>query len=308
MTEDFDFKALRALKFNAYKKQYFKNAVLNKAKGGLVLTIFDIGAEKKTCAFVPFNKYKDAENAFKAWKAIKDTNLKKSANKVALVKVSTQKGEEGTVEVVLDIVKGFKNPKKIEAAARPLFDLVEKGLKVTGTTEEEENESTADLDSKSIAVQIKELVLGITGILKEELPKAIVPNIKAKKVSQKDADITNDLFTKLDELKAVYETAGSDIQQKIGKHYDSIMNQVPKLEKVKAALNNLLGISEGNKDVTKEDTNDSEEVKQLKKLLAYATKETDAIWASFNKTKDEVSKASSQAIKGGDQLLKALFN
>lgn len=170
----------------------------------------------------------------------------------------------------------------------------------------EDNTQQTDVDSTSVILKIKELVLGITGILKEELPKAIVPNIKAKKVSQKDADITDDLFSKLDELTAMYENAGSDIQQKIQKHYDSILNQVPKLEKIRTALNNLLAVSE--KDTSTEEPKDTEEVKQLKELLAYATKETDAIWENFNKTRREISKAVSQVIEGGDQLLKALFN
>lgn len=241
-------------------------------------------------------------------------------------------------EVYIEEIKGKKvvhfEPSESSKVPKAQWTKALKGLKpflnglkavvviagqVIGADEEdnEENEGTestsaeegqTDVDSKTIAVQVKELILGITGILKEELPKAIVPNIKAKKVSQKDADITNDLFSKLDELKAVYETAGADIQQKIGKHYDSIMNQVPKLEKVRTALNSLLGVSEGNNEATQVDPNDTEEVKRLKELLAYATKETDAIWKSFNKTKDEISKATSQAIQGGDELLNALFN
>ncbi|MFT5645832.1 MAG: hypothetical protein ACI976_000506 [Aureispira sp.] len=172
----------------------------------------------------------------------------------------------------------------------------------------EDNTQQTDVDSTSVILTIKELVLGITGILKEELPKAIVPNIKAKKVSQQDADITNDLFSKLNKLTDMYDTAGSDIQQKIQKHYDSILNQVPKLEKIRTALNNLLAVSEENKDSSTEEPKDTEEVKQLKELLAYATKETDAIWENFNKTRREISKAVSQVIEGGDQLLKALFN
>lgn len=165
-----------------------------------------------------------------------------------------------------------------------------------------------DVDSTSITAKIKELVLGITGVLKADLPKTIVPNIKAKKVGPKDANVISGLFSNLNELKEVYENAGSEIQNKIGKHYDSIMNQVPKLEKIQTAINNLLIGSDENEELLKENPEDSEEVKRLKALLAYATKEMDEIWVNFNKTKREISKAASKAIKGGDQLLKALFN
>lgn len=171
-----------------------------------------------------------------------------------------------------------------------------------------ENGTETDVDTSSITAKIKELVLGITGALKTDLPKTIVPNIKAKKASPEDAEVVNSLFSNLNELKEVYENAGSEIQQKIGKHYDSIMNQVPKLEKIKTALNSLLIGSDENEELLKENPEDSEEVKRLKALLAYAIKETNEIWAHFNKTKREVSKAASKAIKGGDKLLKALFN
>ncbi|WMX14450.1 hypothetical protein [Aureispira sp. CCB-E] len=315
--EDFDFKALKALKYNDYKRQYFKDAVLNKSKGGLILTIFDIGTAKKTCAFIPFLKYKEAESAFKVWKNLKDTSLKKSACKVALGKVSTKKNSDGLLEVTFDISKGLKNPAKIEAAARPLFDLVEKGLKVVGTIEEGDNvptdgttvedTPTSTPDDKTAPAQIKELILGVTGILKEALPKVIIPNIKAKKVSSKDADTINDLFSKLEDLKAVYEKAGSEIQQKIDKHYNSILNQIPKLTKIKTAIDSLLGLIEAQEDV-KTEQGDTEEVKRLKELLDYAMKETESIWKNFNKTKDEISNATSQIIKGGDELLNALFN
>jgi hypothetical protein len=232
-------------------------------------------------------------------------------NKVVhFVPVETSKVQKAKWPKVLKNLKPFLNGLKA---------VVVLAGEVIGAEEEKEgsNDSEAttvedgtqtDVDSTSITAQIKELVLGITGVLKTELPKVIVPNIKAKKASQEDADVINTLFSNLDELKEVYEKAGSEIQQKIGKHYDSIMNQIPKIEKIQTALNNLLLNSKENEDVLKENPEDTEEVKRLKELLAYVTKEGDAIWANFNKTSREISKAASKAIKGGDQLLKALFN
>lgn len=307
--EDFDFKALKALKYNAYKKQYFKDAVLNKSKGGLVLTIFDIGTEKKTCAFIPFVIYKHAEGAFKAWNKLKDNTLKKSACKVALVRMSTKKGDDGVLEVTLNLMKGFKKPDLIEQALKPVFDVVEKRVKVLGSEEEEETSAVVEEVAvpKSNSEIIKALIIGITGVLKEELPKVIVPNIKAKKVSQTDADVTNELLDNLSKLETAYKEASTEVQQKIEKHYLAIMGQVPKLQKIKDAIDNLIGI-ESMEDLLKANDNDAEEVKRLKELLDYVLKETASIWKNFDQAEQEISNSSSEVIKGGEDLLNALFN
>ncbi|BDS15086.1 hypothetical protein [Aureispira anguillae] len=152
--------------------------------------------------------------------------------------------------------------------------------------------------------QIKELIVGISGILKEQLPKVVLPNVKSKNVSQEDLDITSDLFDKIEDFKAVYEEATAEIQQKIAKHYNSILNQVPKLEKIQLAVENLLGISDN--EVT-EEAPDTAEVKALKELLAYVNSEMDSIEKNFTKAKDEITNAASEIIAGGEELLKALF-
>jgi len=231
---------------------------------------------------------------------------------------------KGNKVVHFEPAESSKVPKaqwpKVLKTLKPFLNGLKAVVVIAGVVigaEEEEHESDAtdaatadgaetDTNSTSVTASIKQLVVGITGILKEELPKVIVPNVKAKNVSQKDANLMGTLFGDLEELKTVYENAGSDIQQKIGKHYDSIMNQVPKLEKIQSALNNLLGVA-GEEDSAKE-PEDTEEVKRLKDLLTYVTEKTDAIWASFNEIQDEISNATSEAIKGGDELIKALFN
>jgi hypothetical protein len=210
---------------------------------------------------------------------------------------------------VLKTLKPFLNGLKAVVVLGGIVIGAEEDKDEDDSTESVTESSTqTDVDSTSIAAKIKELVLGITGVLKEELPKVIIPNIKAKKVSAQDTEIANDLFSKLGELKEVYETAGSNIQQKIGKHYDSIMNQVPKLEKIRTALDNLSIASGENSDASKEEPKDTAEVKRLKELLAYIAKEKSSIWANLNKVESEISEATSVAIKGGHELLKALFN
>lgn len=176
-------------------------------------------------------------------------------------------------------------------------------------SEEEDNKELENTSTvpKSSAEIIKALIIDITGVLKEALPKVVVPNIKAKKVSQEDADVTNGLLDNLSKLEVAYKEASTEVQQKIEKHYLAIMGQVPKLEKIKDAIDNLIGI-ESMEELLKASDNDAQEVKQLKELLDYVIKETASIWKNVDEAEEEISNSSSEVIKGGEDLLNALFN
>jgi hypothetical protein len=140
----FDFKGFKDGTFNDYKNKTLKNAVLEKSKAGLVLTLFDVGAQKKIGVLIPFLKEVEAKEAFKVWKAILPGKLKKATCKAAVVKLFTEKADGGSLKVTLEITKGVKNPAKIEEALKPLFILIKKGLKVVGGSEEETTSGTSE--------------------------------------------------------------------------------------------------------------------------------------------------------------------
>lgn len=205
---------------------------------------------------------------------------------------------------------------KILKSLKPFFGglkavVVLEGEVVNSDLDQEEGDASAPEEeavaSKPVAEQIKALVVDISGILKEQLPKVVLPNVKAKQVSQEDLDITGSLFEKIELFKEVYEGAATGIQQKISKHYTMIMNQVPKLEKIQLAVENLLGISDNGVEETTPDTEDTAEVKALKALLAYANAEMGSIEQNFTKVSNDISNTASEIIEGGEALLEALF-
>lgn len=182
----------------------------------------------------------------------------------------------------------------------------DEGSEILDTNEQIEEKPVTN--EQSTAELIKQLILEITAILKNQLPKEILPNIKAKNVSQEDLYVTNDLFDKIYEFQAAYANAEIGIQQKISKHYDTIVKQLPKLEKIETAIENLLGISDEWDEDLEPNEDDNIAMRELKKFLAYLKNEEQAINKRLEKAQASIANAATVFIAEGEALLSALFN
>lgn len=212
--EEFDFQALQELKFNEYKKQYCKAAVIKKAKGGLVLVKYDLKARKKGCVFIPFNKPEQAKAAFKNLKDNKIHLLKRTA----LVSVSHGKTETGGPEVTLNIIKGGLIADDVMLEAEGLFtETIQMALKVTGVSEDSgENEAENEAETSSEAsTDTQDTNESTLKELKEAFQEAktlykqvgkVEPNLKAKTMLA--------TWTKLEDLMPQLETFISSSNQK----------------------------------------------------------------------------------------------
>lgn len=142
---EFDFDAFSTGKFNDYKKVTLKDQVLGKSSSCLILTMIDVGTQKKIGVLIPFLKEAGAKAAFETWKAIKPgkSKIKKATCKAAVAKMATTKGDNG-LDVTLTITKGFKNPKKIETALAPLFVILNKKLTIVGGSVDESTSGTPE--------------------------------------------------------------------------------------------------------------------------------------------------------------------
>lgn len=177
----------------------------------------------------------------------------------------------------------------------------------TPLTESTAPESSTDTNNDGIQT-IKTLITSISAVLKDQLPKSVIPNLKAKTATQEDRDTMDGLWTNIEALRTAYEAASTDIQTKIAKHYNMVMGQAPKLAKVKAALAALTGSSEEDlSELTKVDESDPEAVKALKELLAKLEEEMNAFDRNFSILYNSISSASEQMIASGEALLAALF-
>ncbi len=180
----------------------------------------------------------------------------------------------------------------------------EEDPQATDVEETDPVESVGDAVESGIEL-IKGLFNDITDGLKNKLPQSVLPNIKAKNVSQDDLDATSALLENIESLKEHFEGAADDVKAKISKSYEAILKQLPKIEKVQAAVEKLLGIEEEEEETT--DEGESEEAKALKELLDYMGKEMDNFDKNFSKLKEELANTASEVIAGGEDLLNKLF-
>lgn len=171
--EEFDFKALKESKFEAYKKTYCKPAALKKAKGGLVFIKFDLTGRKKGCVFLPFPKKDGAKSAYEKVKKDKSIHLLKHT---ALVEPTYGKADDGSPQMTLNILKGGLTADLIKAEGDELFNKTFKiQLKVTGASDD-----SGDVKGNENSDDTKEP----TKEEKKEEPKVDEPKDKTDQTSQ----------------------------------------------------------------------------------------------------------------------------
>jgi gas vesicle protein len=224
------------------------------------------------------------------------------------------------------IVKG----EKAAPAAEPTD--AAKDTEDKNATPKEDKKETLSAAGKEVAKQIKTLIKSINSEMKNTVASVVVPNIKSKKVSDKDLNISVDLLDKIESLKELFDTAEDKVKNAYGKHFDKILTFGPKLVKIKNAIEKILpAVSDAVEDVVEDVTDavdnavdfvkkvskeyidnipDNQNDSWFKKLLntAKEAKET------FGKELDDIEKSVksatktiSSAIKGGADLLSDLF-
>jgi hypothetical protein len=208
--------------------------------------------------------------------------------------------------------------------------------KAESEADEDEADEKAPSDAKNnnqiVVDEIKNLIKSIGGEMKNNISSVIVPNIKSKKVSDKDLSASVNLLSDIDKLKALYNSAEDKVKSALAEHVDKIVAFAPKLEQIKSAIEKILpSLSDAVKDAIKDVTNGATEViKGVKKvskeyidslpenqndswfedLLKSASKTYDTIVKDIDKVEtaaEAAAKAASSAIKSGADLINDLF-
>lgn len=156
--EEFDLEAVKGMKFNQFKKENLKNAVVKKSNFAVIFSKLDLVGAKKS--FIPyfFKKRADAKDAFEKIKGNKGHLVKR----MAFVSVTHGAGDDGA-EMTLDIIKGGLAADTIISEGQELFtNTLKMGLKVVGasesnseTAETSSDEKTDDKDTKKEERQAK---------------------------------------------------------------------------------------------------------------------------------------------------------
>lgn len=243
--QNFDFNELKELKIAQYKKTHLKPALFKKCKGAIIFVDYKLAGKKTPCVIVPFKKGAIAAKTFKDVKKNKEHLLKKTG--LAALEFVTD--TEGKTQVKIELKKGGLSAEILKTKAVKLFGEIKMSFEVigsaeTGTSEQqnEDVEPTANdagvSSAQEVVNSIKGMIKSVSDAMKNQI-SPVVANIKGKKVTEDDKNIIDDVLATIEDLKEAFESAEDRIKQALQPHYDKIMAQQPKLEKIREAAEKL---------------------------------------------------------------------
>jgi hypothetical protein len=179
--------------------------------------------------------------------------------------------------------------------------IISKGEAVTEETVEPKDTTTTGADiidaGAAVADEIKNLIVTIGNAMKDTISTTVVPNVKRKEVSDNDMKLSVDLMAEIEKLKLLYDSAEEKVKKSVSKHYDKILTYIPQLDKIKSAIEKLLGASTDSDD--KSDEGAVQKNKEMEDFLKYMAKKGGEL-------KAELSKAGDTVIAEGKELLDML--
>jgi hypothetical protein len=179
--------------------------------------------------------------------------------------------------------------------------IISKGETVVEETAQTEDTTTTGADiidaGAAVADEIKNLIVTIGNAMKDTISSTVVPNVKRKEVSENDMKMSVDLMAEIEKLKKLYDSAEEKVKKSVSKHYEKILTYIPQLDKIKGAIDKLLGTSTDTDD--KSDKEAAQKNKEMEDFLKYMAKKGGEL-------KAELSKAADTVIAEGKELLDML--
>lgn len=164
-------------------------------------------------------------------------------------------------------------------------------------------------NANAAADEAKNIISQAISAVKADLANAVA-NVKAQKVSDADLKAVAGVASKIQAAQSLFAGLPAMIQQALKSAYDSVVAQLPTVEKVKAAIEKAL--ASGGKP---EDKNAKELTPEQKAALEKAFSGMvdtvkgvyDKYAKSFDKSAEDIKSAPSPKAKGGKELIDAMF-
>lgn len=163
------------------------------------------------------------------------------------------------------------------------------------TTEEETSRGTSS--SETDTSNIKNLLDVVSKELKETLPKDIIPKIKNKTVQAEDGGIVEGILDHIQEFITTFDEAAQPVKEKLQGVYDTIQKQLPQVEKIREAIEKILGSKKTTPEQSQEDTS------LLDELLRLAKEGIDEFDKRFDQLQRNLEEESQAPIAGGEAFL-----
>jgi hypothetical protein len=277
MNTEVNLESLEGMSFADYKKALKKDKkLLKKAKGVLFINDHKFSDGKKALAMMIFKKPKEVKDSFKELKSKGTPSPKMAGGSCQLVK-----GENGP-EFKYDIKLGGLKSEKIEAKGKSIFksligiipqfvedmaliaqtaaiedeDMMEENMDHDSSGDDDGGDNASADDQASQLNQLKTMIKDVAAQFKEKVKAVVVPAIKDKTAKEEHLNITEVVKDKIEEMKALVEESSAEVQDRVKAHVDKILALAPQLEKVKTALERLLGSDSTDKSANSDEASD----------------------------------------------------
>jgi hypothetical protein len=314
--------------FNAFDKNNEKvvNVELNKLRGVSKVAVKKLLASEgeRTPFYLIKDYFKDSNNKplghFLSFgvnkpmaKHFKDVELKSgkddrrmSANpKEAAMGEAFVKLVNGKSVLHLEPTAKAKIPKgKWEAILKrlkPFLGGISATVVFEGANEVEENDLAST--ETNATLELKPLIVEITSLIKGKLKEDVIPNLKAKKVTEEDLSVANGLIEKINTLNRLFSQSEDDLKAIYKKHIDTLGSQLVTIQKVSRSIAGLLSNTEAS---SPSDFVDPEEAifKAFMEKVAKGQATFDKKIAGIEK---QINDSASAVLESGAALLQKLF-
>ncbi len=167
--------------------------------------------------------------------------------------------------------------------------------------------SSENVEEKSMGVDLEQLIGELTGDIKNKI-KTIRKKVRTKSVEKEDTAVLDSILTKYKELTKGFETAETAVQDQWKKNYTKILKLLPQIEKLQTTATQLIGKSPKKKTTKKKVTDENNASNEyFEKLLKQIEDGVNGFDSKFKTVQKDLKAGSSKAIKGGEDLINALF-
>lgn len=305
--KDLELTKVKALSKSASKKLQAQPET--KTPFHLILDYFKDEKDKALGHFIDFGENKKLSKHFSQveMKSGKQDKRMSANPKEAAAGHAYAKAENGKMKLYFEPDPNCKVPKgkwpKILKGLKAFLGGLKGVVVINGEVVGEEEEETGNIaveDAPNEEAGIRGLLGAISKELKQTLPKDILPKIKSKTVQPEDGTIVDDILGQIGEFVEKFETATQPVKDKLQSMYDTVQKQVPQVEKIRDAIENLLGISDQATETPQEDTS------LIDELLRLAQEGIGEFDKRYDQLQQDLETESQTPIEGGQELLDQL--
>jgi hypothetical protein len=163
-------------------------------------------------------------------------------------------------------------------------------------------------EASSAAADAKNIIADAFNLVKTGLA-GVIANVKAQKAADTDLKLVSTILDKIKAAQGVYNSLPAVVQQALKAAYDATIAQLGTAEKVKSAIEKLLGGSAKPAGESKELT--AEQLAAIEKMFGGAIDAVKSYATSFEKdsakSAEALKSAPSAAAPSGQEMLKQMF-